>query len=187
MGRKDPFPLSDNFGGFTITKIAASIPVGTIAYSIRTRSRSSINNSDSHHDWHYASRVDTLWDAAGDKKTIYDPCPSGWRVPLGGSGTTSPWYGFARISFGDAGGGDWSNPAGSKNGLYPAAGTATTVPAASSTGAPTATIGVHRQLRITRATTCASPQEVIWAPTMPTTAPAASRCGVCKKSRPVDN
>ena len=28
-------------------------------------------------------------------KTLFDPCPSGWRVPLSGEGKRSPWVDFA--------------------------------------------------------------------------------------------
>ena len=32
-------------------------------------------------DWLFSSRDNTLWQSS---KTIYDPCPPGWRVPDGG-------------------------------------------------------------------------------------------------------
>ena len=35
----------------------------------------------SHYDWLFSSRDNTLWQSS---KTIYDPCPPGWRVPDGG-------------------------------------------------------------------------------------------------------
>lgn len=35
----------------------------------------------SKYDWHYSSRNNDLWTSS---KTIYDPCPVGWRVPDGG-------------------------------------------------------------------------------------------------------
>jgi uncharacterized protein (TIGR02145 family) len=59
--------------------------------------------SDSSYDWHYAARDNTLWGHSVDHskpKTIYDPCPSGWRVPVnfGSSDDTSPWYGFSDSS-----------------------------------------------------------------------------------------
>lgn len=81
-GRKDPFlgpcSLYDN----------------TMATSTGTWSRVHVNNSVSV-DWtimnpmvyitttdtHWNYQDVTLWD---DEKTIYDPCPSGWRVPDGG-------------------------------------------------------------------------------------------------------
>ena len=35
-------------------------------------------------DWHYSSRDNTLWTTSDKTKSIYDPCPAGWRVPDGG-------------------------------------------------------------------------------------------------------
>jgi uncharacterized protein (TIGR02145 family) len=39
------------------------------------------SNSSNYFDWHYSSRNNDLWKSS---KTIYDPCPAGWRVPDGG-------------------------------------------------------------------------------------------------------
>ena len=37
--------------------------------------------SSSSKDWHYSSRDNPLWQS---EKTIYDPCPAGWKIPEGG-------------------------------------------------------------------------------------------------------
>lgn len=80
-GRKDPFvaPVSEN--NFAQTTPANSLSsVDNIAdydYSIqnpRVALRGSWNNNNN------------LWD---NEKTIYDPCPAGWRVPDGSN--NSPW------------------------------------------------------------------------------------------------
>lgn len=33
------------------------------------------------------------WNNTNGTKTVFDPCPKGWRVPVGGEGDKSPWYG----------------------------------------------------------------------------------------------
>lgn len=84
-GRKDPF-LS--FGSLTEYNTAASTgsfewtdctqETGTIEYSVRHPNHR-INSGDLSRDWLYSEQRDTTrW---GVKKTMYDPCPSGWRVP----------------------------------------------------------------------------------------------------------
>lgn len=84
-GRKDPF-LS--YGSLTEYNTAASTgsfewvnctqETGTIAYAVRHPNHI-IYNGDSSRDWLYSEQPDTTrW---GVKKTIYDPCPNGWRVP----------------------------------------------------------------------------------------------------------
>ncbi|MDE6499409.1 MAG: hypothetical protein K2K83_01715 [Rikenella sp.] len=30
-------------------------------------------------------------------KTLFDPCPAGWRVPQNGEGANNPWSGFATV------------------------------------------------------------------------------------------
>ena len=91
-GRKDPF-----LGSAKITSsqepttstivwpaaVQADVSVGTIAYSVMNPT-TFIKNNGTNHDWYYtgtSSTDNTRWQSA---KTIYDPCPSGWRVPDGG-------------------------------------------------------------------------------------------------------
>ena len=91
-GRKDPF-----LGSAKITSpqepttstivwpaaVQADVSVGTIAYSVMNPT-TFIKNNGTNHDWYYTGTVstdNTRWQPA---KTIYDPCPSGWRVPDGG-------------------------------------------------------------------------------------------------------
>lgn len=96
-GRKDPFLGSSSttvnneiVADSTIdwpTYVASSSETGTISYAtanpttfIGYESGKTQNN-----DWYYYSRedqrADTRWTSA---KSIYDPCPEGWRVPDGG-------------------------------------------------------------------------------------------------------
>jgi uncharacterized repeat protein (TIGR02543 family) len=128
-GRKDPFPGVDNPGGGdnTITLIDTSSSVGTVSYSIQ-HPATFIFASANPWDWHHGSRNDALW-GQGTDKSVYDPCPSGWRVPEFTDGN-SPWKGFtvdngAWSGSGD-GGRDWSSAdnllSPKQYGAYPASG-----------------------------------------------------------------
>ena len=55
---------------------------GTIAYAVKNPTTFITGVSGTNYDWVYSFRDDKLWQSA---KTIYDPCPPGWRVPTGGS------------------------------------------------------------------------------------------------------
>jgi uncharacterized protein (TIGR02145 family) len=128
-GRKDPFPGVDNPGGVTgaITLINTSSGIGKVSYSIQYPA-TFIYASSSPYDWHHGSRNNALW-GQGTDKSVYDPCPSGWRVPDVNDGN-SPWKGFANDNgtwIKDGGKGrDWSNADNLLNpkqyGAYPAAG-----------------------------------------------------------------
>ena len=90
-GRKDPFLGSSSISNSveaksTITwpsSVLTSSSSGMIGYAVEhptTFIMSYYNN----YDWYYtgsSSTDDTRWQSA---KTIYDPCPAGWRVPDGG-------------------------------------------------------------------------------------------------------
>lgn len=69
-GRKDPF--SPNKYKF----ITPNESTGTVAYSIANPNvYMSDNNEQTHWDWNYEHTA--RWSS---KKTIHDPCPSGWKV-----------------------------------------------------------------------------------------------------------
>jgi hypothetical protein len=103
-GRKDPFPLKDvsGFGiadgGSGVTIVQAIQNPGTFYYIVS-------GNDD---DWLADGRDNSLWggDAEAKPKTIYDPCPAGWRVPLSGASNSSPWSGYNTHGYitGDGGG-----------------------------------------------------------------------------------
>lgn len=93
-GRKDPFMGSSDIADGTTTQTASTIetwpePIvsdetkGTIDYAVANPTvfiRKNANNND----WYYAEygiTDDTRWQSS---KTIYDPCPPGYRVPDGG-------------------------------------------------------------------------------------------------------
>ncbi|GHU98937.1 hypothetical protein FACS1894159_02170 [Bacteroidia bacterium] len=70
-GRKDPFPNTLNWGAGSMSGIFGNNN-NTIAVSI-----SQTNNLIS--NWRAAGN---LWDNGGsDYKTVFDPCPAGWRIP----------------------------------------------------------------------------------------------------------
>ena len=73
-GRKDPFySKSVNFE-------QSDKNFGTVDYSIKNPATIIMSNS-SNYDWyyyHYKQTDNTRWQ---EKKTMYDPCPAGWKVP----------------------------------------------------------------------------------------------------------
>ena len=103
-GRKDPF-----LGSASITenvKPASSgewkdpeiltAEIGTIDFTIKNP-MSFIVTDDKWHDW-LLNQDDTRWQS---EKTIYDPCPAGWRVPDGGSDGVWSNAGFSDTIFDD--------------------------------------------------------------------------------------
>ena len=88
-GRKDPFLGSSSISSNTEAKstkswpspVSASTSKGTVDYATENPMTFITAVSSSSGDWHYSSRNNDLWKSS---KTIYDPCPAGWRVPDGG-------------------------------------------------------------------------------------------------------
>ena len=86
-GRKDPFLCS----GINSTNIWPSVVLsdsskGTIDYATANPTIF-ITQNDKNSDWYYTgdnSIDNTRWTTSDMTKSIYDPCPSGWRVPDGG-------------------------------------------------------------------------------------------------------
>ncbi len=93
-GRKDPFigPTTYSFASgsvatiyngnnssVTVTPVASSTSNGTQDYA-RLNPQIFISGvSDSDYDWLWSHDA-TLWTAPGSAKSLYDPCPEGWRV-----------------------------------------------------------------------------------------------------------
>ena len=85
-GRKDPFfgrettvlALGPNVGAVPAPE-TTDANKGTVAYTVANPMtyllQSTANTTG---DWHYAKRDNTLW---SETKTMYDPCPPGWKVP----------------------------------------------------------------------------------------------------------
>ena len=94
-GRKDPFLGSSSISSYTLAQSTISWPsavssdssTGTIAYATANPTAFITYNS-SNYDWYYtgsSSTDNTRWTTSETNKSIYDPCPAGWRVPDGGS------------------------------------------------------------------------------------------------------
>ena len=94
-GRKDPF-LSGCFiatiaqAESTIawpSAVSSNSSNGTIAYATANPT-TFIKYNIANFDWYYtgsSSTDNTRWTTSESNKSIYDPCPAGWRVPDGGS------------------------------------------------------------------------------------------------------
>ena len=91
-GRKDPFLGSSSISGDAMPKsstnwmtlVESDYSTGTIEYAI-SHPTTFITNSDGNADWYYTGSNETDKTRWTSDKTIYDPCPAGWRVPDGGS------------------------------------------------------------------------------------------------------
>ena len=111
-GRKDPFLGSSSISTDTEAKSTITWPSvvksnssnGTIAYAT-AHPTTFITLSRSNLDWYYtgdSSTDNTRWTTSERNKSIYDPCPAGWRVPDGGSngvwskaiGSSSDFYDY---------------------------------------------------------------------------------------------
>ncbi|MBR2395772.1 MAG: hypothetical protein IKB00_04105 [Bacteroidaceae bacterium] len=94
-GRKDPFLGSSSISSSTLAKSTITWPSavssdssnGTIEYAT-SHPTTFITCNSSNYDWYYtgtSSTDNTRWTTSDKPKSIYDPCPAGWRVPDGGS------------------------------------------------------------------------------------------------------
>ena len=94
-GRKDPFLGSSSISDVieaksTITwpsAVSSDSSKGTIDYAT-AHPTTSITSNSRNSDWYYtgdSSNDNTRWTTSESSKSIYDPCPAGWRVPDGGS------------------------------------------------------------------------------------------------------
>ena len=94
-GRKDPFLGSSSISSSALAKstiawpsaVESSSSNGTIAYAT-AHPTTFITYHFRNHDWYYtgsSSTDNTRWTTSSSAKSIYDPCPAGWRVPDGGS------------------------------------------------------------------------------------------------------
>ena len=89
-GRKDPFLCSSSISSSTVAKSTITWPSavftnsssGTVSYVIANPTTFVMASYP--YDWHYSFRDNSLWTTSESTKSIYDPCPSGWRVPDGG-------------------------------------------------------------------------------------------------------
>ena len=93
-GRKDPFVGASAIAENVVAKSTITWPsavestasTGTIEYTILNPT-TFLLEADYNYDWYYTGSQNTdntRWTTSGSSKSVYDPCPSGWRVPDGG-------------------------------------------------------------------------------------------------------
>lgn len=85
-GRKDPFMGAASTDGTQMASTCFFDHIGsnsdcTVDFAAANPTTFITCDINTGHDWLYAGRQNDLW---ADDKTIYDPCPAGWRVPKGG-------------------------------------------------------------------------------------------------------
>jgi hypothetical protein len=88
-GRKDPFPGTVS-GSAGYSKLDRFYGLGDAAPTSKTANPDAIKDAIQHPTTFYGAyknvdwlpvRDNSLWRASGGEKTIYDPCPDGWKVP----------------------------------------------------------------------------------------------------------
>ena len=129
-GRKDPFLGSSSISSNTVAKSTISWPSpvstnssrGTVSYVTANPTTFVTAGSSSDYDWHYSSRDNTLWTTSDKTKSIYDPCPVGWRVPDGGSNGIWSKAGFADTEYDSTNKGISFSISSSSTTWYPASG-----------------------------------------------------------------
>ena len=90
-GRKDPFLGSSSISSRTVAKSTITWPsavystssTGDIAYATANPT-TFIKRNNFNKDWYWHTGADIRWTSSEKTKSIYDPCPAGWRVPDGG-------------------------------------------------------------------------------------------------------
>lgn len=85
-GRKDPFMGTASTDGTPMASTGAFNHLDSnsdcaIDFAVANPTTFITCDVSTGNDWLYESRQNDLWT---DDKTIYDPCPAGWRVPKGG-------------------------------------------------------------------------------------------------------
>jgi hypothetical protein len=101
FGRKDPFFRSNTSLGsvFTVMSSSSAIP-GSSLFRPLTAIPVTLYNPATFYNvsaaWPLSSEDSCLWNTPGGKKTAFDPCPEGWRIPKQKSAadTDSPWNGL---------------------------------------------------------------------------------------------
>ena len=108
-GRKDPFLGSSSISDEVEAKSTITWPStvlsdssnGTIEYAT-AHPTTFITYNSSNDDWYYtgdSSTDNTRWTTSSNDKSIYDPCPAGWRVPDGGSNGIWSKAGFDNTTY----------------------------------------------------------------------------------------
>lgn len=63
-----------------VTMKATTEKIGTVEYSVKHPVTFITSTEENQGNWLYQNNRNDLWSASG-KKSMYDPCPNGWRVP----------------------------------------------------------------------------------------------------------
>ncbi len=90
-GRKDPFLGSSSISESVVaastiiwpSAVSTSSSAGTVSYVTMNPTIFVTGSAYSDNDWSY-NCDNSLWTESNKTKSIYDPCPAGWRVPDGG-------------------------------------------------------------------------------------------------------
>ena len=90
-GRKDPFigssSISESFLSAKSTlenpkTVTSDSNTGTIDYAVANPT-TLIDSNRENYDWLYGTIATERWTDLDSPKSVYDPCPAGWRVPNG--------------------------------------------------------------------------------------------------------
>ncbi len=131
-GRKDPFLGSSSISSNTIAKSTIAWPSavssnssnGTIEYAT-AHPTTFITYNSSNYDWYYtgsSSTDNTRWTTSSNDKSIYDPCPAGWRVPDGDNNGIWSKAGFDDTTYDSTNGGMSFSISSPSTTWYPASG-----------------------------------------------------------------
>ena len=90
-GRKDPFLGSSSiiFSEFTVAESTITWPAMGGDLNVEYTVSHPTSLLGSHSRWWDSPHDQTLWQSSANAKTIYDPCPAGWRVPDAGLWNTA--------------------------------------------------------------------------------------------------
>ena len=111
-GRMNPFLGSSSISNGTTAKSTITWPspvkstssTGTIEYAT-SHPTTFISSNSSNWDWYYTGSLstdNTRWTTPEKDKSIYDPCPAGWRVPDGGANGVWSKAGFGKTTYDSA-------------------------------------------------------------------------------------
>ena len=125
-GRKDPFLASSSTNSNVVAESTLNWPTaventsstGTIQFSVENPTTFIKSNSSLNGDW-LQTRNDQIWQS---EKTMYDPCPPGWKVPDGGPNGFFKIAGFDDTMFDKTNYGIYFNCSSSVESWFPAAG-----------------------------------------------------------------
>ncbi|MDU1893119.1 MAG: DUF4906 domain-containing protein [Dysgonomonas sp.] len=106
-GRKDPFPATVGTTGDNST-IQITIYNGSIVYqsgqaSLKTATQNPNTFYNSNQRQWCTDGNDNMWDKTGRNKSVLDPCPPGWRVPM-----SSTWTGITALNYATGAGPNWN-------------------------------------------------------------------------------